>query len=75
MIAPVKRYAVALAGVIVMATAFAWNAWAADETVPNDANIGAGLLFMTGIAIMIVGLTLVWSRRNRQPNPPSPQQN
>lgn len=65
-----KRFAVAIAGMMTMVAAMVWNLVDMDANVPNDANIGAGLLFMAGIAIVIVGLALVWSRRNDTSPPP-----
>ena len=72
-IAIMRKYAVSIIGLIVMVAAFAMNVLMVDESVPNDANIGAGLLFMLGVGIVIAGLAMVWDRRSSAaPPPPKP---
>ena len=68
----IKRHAVTLLGLATMVSAFAWNSLSVDETVPNDANIGAGLLFLVGIGVVITGLAIQWSRRTSAETPPPP---
>ncbi len=55
-----------------MAIAVVWGIVDVDENVPNDANIGAGLLFMVGVALLFVGLIVVWTRRPEAANSPPP---
>ncbi len=68
----IKKHAVTLGGLAIMVGAFAWNNLAVDETVPNDANIGDGLLFLVGIGVVIAGLAIQWNKRQSGPTPPPP---
>lgn len=66
----IKKHAITLVGLAVMISAFAWNILVVDENVPNDANIGAGILFIFGIAVVIAGVAATWSRRTLGAPPP-----
>lgn len=66
----IKKHVVTLAGVAVMAIALAMSTFMVDERVPNDSNIGAGILFLAGIAIVIAGVAMAWSRRSSLTPPP-----
>lgn len=69
----IRNYRVVLLGVVTMIVAFVWSVLGVDDSVPNDANIGAGLLFLAGIGIVIVGLAMRWVRRTSStPPPPKP---
>lgn len=52
----IKKHALTLSGLVIMVFAFAWSVLFVDEAVPNDANIGAGILFIAGIAVVIAGV-------------------
>jgi len=66
-----KKHLLTLAGVAIMVSAFIWNLFPSDSNVPNDANIGAGILFIFGCAIVIAGLSRTWARRSSA-RPPAP---
>lgn len=68
----ITRFGIAVAGLTTMAIAVVWGIVDVDENVPNDANIGAGLLFMVGVALLFVGLIVVWTRRPEAANSPPP---
>jgi hypothetical protein len=54
-----------------MAISFIWSFFPSDSNVPNDANIGAGVLFIFGGAVVIAGLSGTWARRSSA-MPPAP---
>jgi hypothetical protein len=66
-----KKHLLTHAGVAMMVIAFIWSLFPSDSNVPNDANIGAGVLFIFGGAIVIAGLSRTWARRSSV-MPPAP---
>ncbi len=66
----IKKHALTLSGLVIMIVAFAWSVLFVDEAVPNDANIGAGILFIFGIAVVIAGVATTWARRTSAAPPP-----
>lgn len=67
-----KSCRISLVGVAVMVGAFIWSLFPADSAVPNDANIGAGVLFIAGAAVVIAGLAHRHAAKS-QPVPPAPR--
>ena len=65
-----KKHGLSLAGVLIMAISVIWSFFPSDSTVPNDANIGAGVLFMFGVVVVIAGLAMAWARRSSATPPP-----
>lgn len=65
-----KKHALTLSGLTLMVLAFAWNVLFVDQAVPHDANIGAGILFTFGIAVVIAGVATTWTQRTSASPPP-----
>lgn len=51
-----RALALITGGVLIMAGAFVFDVLTRDPDLPNDANIGAGIIFMIGIGVLIGGM-------------------
>ncbi len=66
----IKKYWMILLGVLLMIAGVGSSfVIAGSSDVPNDPNIGGGVLFVFGTGLVIVGSIMAWA--NRQPPPPT----
>lgn len=66
-----KHWLIVLGVALVAAGVLSGVLSSGDSQVPNDANIGGGILVMAGLFALFVGLIHAWASR-RSARPPSP---